>query len=123
MVVDTGFTSHELSAITIALDFLIEDLQEDMKVIPFNEKEKYSKTIMVARDTKNNFSERKDNASYKQVLLTISALRSLTDIIAEDLKVCTNPKERDNSLELQKYAFSAIRKLNLVKETIEKRFE
>lgn len=123
MVVDTGFTSNEVSAITVALDLLIEDLQEDMKVVPFNEKEKYSKTIMVARDTKKNFSERKDNATYKQILLTISALRSLTDFIAEDLKTNTNPKERDTSLELQKYAFSAIRKLNLVTESIEKRFE
>lgn len=118
-MIDTSFTSNEIFAITSALELMIEDLQAEMKIVTFNEKEQYSKTIKTARDTKKLFSQRKDNATYGQLKLTVISLRSLTELIAEDLKNNTNPRERNQSLELQKDAFSAIRKLTLVIESID----
>lgn len=116
---NNAFTQNEVLAVASALDFLIENLQSEMKVVPVNEKEKYSKTIAVARETKNIFFEKSNNATYKQILLTVSALRSLTDFIADDLKNNTSPSERDEALQIQKYAFSAIRKLNVILKSID----
>lgn len=109
-MVDNAITQNEINVITASLDILIEDLQSEMKTVPFDMKEKYSRTIKVAREAKSNILKR-GGLTAGQAKLILFALRSFADLISEDLINNTNSSERDENLEYQKYVFSAIRKI------------